>query len=106
MYLWQMMAFNNPGNVFVTCQRQLGPYLEREIKSLNFEILRSGNTGVLIRASLNDCILLNLKLRCASQVLYSLKKFKAHHPDDVYEEAGKIKWEIGRASCRERVAHA
>ncbi len=93
MYLWQMMAFNNPGNVFVTCQRQLGPYLEREIKSLNFEILRSGNTGVLIQASLNDCILLNLKLRCASQVLYSLKKFKAHHPDDVYEEAGKIKWE-------------
>lgn len=88
-----MISFKTPGNVFITCQRQLGPYLEQEVKDLNFKIVESGNTGVLINASLNDCILLNLKLRCASQVLYSLKKFKAETADDVYEEVSKIQWE-------------
>jgi putative N6-adenine-specific DNA methylase len=42
---------------------------------------------------MNDCIRLNLNLRCASQVLYSLKEFPSNNPDDVYRELFKIPWE-------------
>ncbi|HUP11209.1 MAG TPA: hypothetical protein VM187_03325, partial [Niastella sp.] len=35
----------------------------------------------------------NLNLRCASQVLYSLKDFTASHPDDIYKTLIELPWE-------------
>ncbi|MEO5966710.1 MAG: class I SAM-dependent RNA methyltransferase, partial [Ferruginibacter sp.] len=43
--------------------------------------------------SLLDCIKLNMNLRCASQVLFSLKEFEAMNADDLYKNAREIEWE-------------
>ncbi len=50
-------------------------------------------TGVRLQGSVNDCIRLNLNLRCASQVLYSLKQFQAADADAVYHALFNFPWE-------------
>ena len=79
--------------LIVTCSKRLSPYLEKEIIELGFKPERTFQTGVELLGTLNDCIRLNLNLRCASQVLYSLKEFPSNGPDDVYRELFKIPWE-------------
>jgi putative N6-adenine-specific DNA methylase len=71
-----MSLFTDKAAVTVTCPKRLAPYLEQEIKELGFVTEETFVTGVRITASLNDCVKLNLNLRCASQVLYSLKQFR------------------------------
>ncbi|MFC3199177.1 class I SAM-dependent RNA methyltransferase [Parapedobacter deserti] len=88
-----MEVFNTPSKVIVTCYRRLSPYLQEEIKELGFNIDRSFATGVALEATVNDCIRLNLHLRCASQVLYSLNAFQAANPDELYEALSEIPWE-------------
>ncbi len=79
--------------IIVTCSKRLSPYLEKEIIELGFAPVRTFQTGVELSGTLNDCIRLNLNLRCASQVLYSLKEFTANNADDVYKESLNIHWQ-------------
>ncbi|MEJ7671492.1 MAG: hypothetical protein WKF59_01925 [Chitinophagaceae bacterium] len=79
--------------IIVTCSKRLSPYLEQEILELGFKPVRTFSTGVELLGTLNDCIRLNLHLRCASQVLYSLKEFPSYHPDDIYREVFQMPWE-------------
>lgn len=88
-----MSLFTTKGNIIITCNKRLAPYVEQEVKELGFKIERSFVTGVAIEGTINDCIRLNLYLRCASQVLYSLKQFNARNADDVYDEVYRYKWE-------------
>jgi 23S rRNA G2445 N2-methylase RlmL len=87
------MDFNKDSRVIITCNKRLAPILEGEVKELGFTPTRVFGTGVELKASLRDCIKLNLNLRCASQVLYSLKQFRAGNPDDVYNEVVRFPWE-------------
>ena len=80
-----MSLFNTRSSVTITCHKRLTPYLEQEVKELGFEVEETFVTGVRLFGSINDCIKLNLNLRCASQVLYSLKKFEARDADDIYQ---------------------
>ena len=79
--------------IIVTCSKRLSPYLEQEIIELGFRPVRTFQTGVELSGTLNDCIRLNLNLRCASQVLYSLHDFYCDSPDDLYKELLQIPWE-------------
>lgn len=88
-----LAPYRNGANVVVTCSKRLAPYLESEIRQLGFSPLRVFATGVMVEATLNECITLNLHLRCASQVHYSLQRFRAGHPDDVYREVAAMPWE-------------
>lgn len=88
-----MNVYTTASVITVTTPKRLTPYLEREIKELGFEIEESFVTGVKIRGTVNDCIKLNLNLRCASQVLYSLKKFTAANADDVHRHLIDYPWE-------------
>ncbi|QES89712.1 THUMP domain-containing class I SAM-dependent RNA methyltransferase [Rhizosphaericola mali] len=88
-----MLYFRKPGNITITCHNRIAPYLAQEVKALGFAIEEEFVTGVKIKGSLNDCIRLNLNLRCASQVLYSLRKFSARNADEIYNEARKMQWE-------------
>lgn len=88
-----MNIYTTRSSVIITCHKRIAPYLEQEVKELGFEIEESFVTGVRLYASVNDCIKLNLNLRCASQVLYSLKKFEAHHADDIYKNLVDFAWE-------------
>jgi putative N6-adenine-specific DNA methylase len=88
-----MSLFTDKAAVTVTCPKRLAPYLEQEIKELGFVTEETFVTGVRITASLNDCVKLNLNLRCASQVLYSLKQFSAENSDDIYRNLKDYPWE-------------
>ncbi len=88
-----MPSFNITSRIIITCSKRLSPYLQNEIIELGFKIERAFPTGIEINGTLNDCIKLNLNLRCASQVLYSLKSFPCNNPDQLYDSVSQIKWE-------------
>jgi putative N6-adenine-specific DNA methylase len=67
--------------------------LESEIRELGFIPERTFATGVELKGSLLDCIKLNINLRSASQVHYSLRQFKVRNPDDLYNEVLRFPWE-------------
>jgi len=88
-----MQVFHNKSKVIITCNNRLSPYLQQEVIALGYTIERAFATGVELNITLTECIKLNLNLRCASQVLYSIKSFKAITPDDLYQEISAIEWE-------------
>jgi 23S rRNA G2445 N2-methylase RlmL len=88
-----VQIFNTESRIIVTCSNRLSIYLEQEIKKLGYTPVRIFKTGVEIVGSMQDCIKLNLNLRCASQVLFSLKEFRAVNADDVYKIALDVAWE-------------
>jgi len=71
----------------------LAPALRSEVIGLGFDVDRVFQTGVELTGTVNDCIRLNLNLRCASQVMYSLKTFICNHPDELHQNLVTIPWE-------------
>jgi putative N6-adenine-specific DNA methylase len=88
-----MSLFTSKAIIIITCPKRLAPFLEGEVKELGFSIEETFVTGVRVMGTINDCIKLNLNLRCASQVLYSLKKFEAIDADAIYSNLIGFPWE-------------
>jgi putative N6-adenine-specific DNA methylase len=88
-----MSLFTDKGVIIVTCPKRLAPYVEQDIKEIGFEPEETFITGVRLMGTINDCIKLNLNLRCASQVLFSLKQFEAENADDIYKHLIDYPWE-------------
>ena len=88
-----MNVFTTPSTVVITCHKRIAPYLQQEVEELGFTIDETFVTGVKLKATMNECIKLNLHLRCASQVLYSLRQFTATDPDAVYQGVKEQEWE-------------
>lgn len=88
-----MSLYTTKGTVTITCNKRLTPFLEQEVKDLGFTVEETFVTGVRLNASLNECIRLNLNLRCGSQVLYSLKQFEAIDGDEIYHQLKDYPWE-------------
>lgn len=88
-----MQVFQEESKIIITCNKRLSPYLQQEVEALGFEIKRSFQTGVELLGTVNDCIALNLNLRCASQILYLLKSFTAANPQALYDNLVTIEWE-------------
>lgn len=88
-----MQVFHTKSKIIITCNKRLSPYLQQEVEALGYKIIRSFSTGLELEGSINDCIPLNLNLRCASQILYSIKTFEAENPARLYKELLEIEWE-------------
>ncbi len=88
-----MNIFTEPSRIVITCNKRLAPYLEKEVEALGFELTRVFGTGVELKGNVNDCIKLNLNLRCASQIHYSLMEFEARDPDELYRGLNDYAWE-------------
>ncbi|HQW83878.1 MAG TPA: class I SAM-dependent RNA methyltransferase [Ferruginibacter sp.] len=88
-----MPDFKLVSRIIITCSNRLSNYLQAEITELGFKPERVFKTGVELKGSLQDCICLNLNLRCASQVLFSLKEFTANNADDLYKTLIDFSWE-------------
>src|ERR1700741_5197460 len=88
-----MEVFHTESKVIITCNKRLSPYLQTEVEALGFKPVRVFQTGIELKATVNDTISLNLNLRCASQVLYLLKSFTAANPQQLYELLVAIEWE-------------
>jgi putative N6-adenine-specific DNA methylase len=88
-----MQVFHTESKIVITCNKRLSPYLQKEVEELGFKPVRVFQTGVELLGTVTDCIALNLNLRCASQVLYLLKNFKADDPQELYNNLVEIEWE-------------
>jgi len=88
-----MQVFHTESKIIITCNKRLSPYLQQEVEALGFTPDRVFQTGVELTGTVDDCIALNLNLRCASQVLYLLKSFKAADPKELYDNLVEIEWE-------------
>lgn len=88
-----MNVFSDRSRIIITCNKRLTPYLELEVTELGFTLIRTFQTGVELEGTVEDCIRLNLNLRCASQVHYSLKEFRAEHPEELYNVLVRMPWE-------------
>ena len=88
-----MQVFHTKSRIIITCNKRLSTYLQQEVEALGYKITRSFSTGVELEGTINDCIPLNLNLRCASQVLYLIKSFEAENPARLYKEVLDIEWE-------------
>lgn len=93
--LWPQVpeALPHQSKIVITCNKRLSPYLQQEVEALGFTPTRVFQTGVELKGTVTDTIALNLNLRCASQVLYLLKSFKADDPAQLYNELVTIEWE-------------
>ncbi len=88
-----MNLWTNTSRIIITCSNRLSPYLQQEVEALGFKPVRVFKTGVQLEGSMKDCIVFNLNLRCASQVLFSIKNFKAENANDLYNELVEIPFE-------------
>ena len=88
-----MQLFTTTSRIIITCSNRLSPWLQLEVAALGFKPERVFKTGVELKGTLQDCIKLNLNLRCASQVLFSLQEFKADNADELYKTLIDFPWE-------------
>lgn len=88
-----MQVFHNKSKIIITCNKRLSTYLQDEVEALGYTITRNFGTGVELEGTVSDTIALNLNLRCASQILYSIKSFTAENPARLYKELLEIDWE-------------
>jgi putative N6-adenine-specific DNA methylase len=88
-----MSVFSTDSKIIITCNKRLSPYLQQEVEALGFTPDRVFQTGIELTGTVNDCIPLNLNLRCASQVLYLIKSFTAADPKELYDGLVEIEWE-------------
>jgi len=88
-----MDIFNTPSRILITCNKRLAPYLAQEVEELGYTPVNTFGTGLELEGTVNDCIRLNLNLRCASQIHYSLKRFRARNPEDLYNTLIRFPWE-------------
>lgn len=88
-----MQLFNISNRIIVTCSNRLSPFLQQEISELGFTPVRTFKTGVELKGTLADCISLNVNLRCASQVLFSIGEFTALNADELYKRLIDFDWE-------------
>ena len=88
-----MQIFNATNRIIITCSNRLSPFLQQEVLELGFKPVRTFKTGVELNGTLADCIKLNLNLRCASQVLFSIKEFTSDNADNLYKTLLDFEWE-------------
>lgn len=88
-----MNPFSTSGRIIITCHKWLAPALQAEVTQLGFPVVRTFQTGVELSGTMTDCVRLNLNVRCASQVMYSLKAFSCDHPDELYQNLLDVSWQ-------------
>ncbi|GJM30369.1 MAG: RNA methyltransferase [Cyclobacteriaceae bacterium] len=79
--------------ILVTCALGVSQVLSQEIKEHGYLPLKVNPLSVELKGNLRDCMYLNLHLRTASKVLLLIKRFRAPHPDQLYQVISKIPWE-------------
>ena len=82
-----------PSLLIVTCSPGITPYLAQEIRDLGFTVGRTTETTVETEGTLEDCMRLNMNLRTAYRVLYTLDRFRASNPNQLYNTLVEIPWE-------------
>ncbi|HRF27520.1 MAG TPA: THUMP domain-containing protein [Ferruginibacter sp.] len=88
-----MDIFAIKSRIIVTCSNRMSPFVEQEIRDAGLNIEQVFKTGVALEGNMQDCILLNLRLRSAGQVLFSIRHFFAEDANELYNAIRQIPWE-------------
>ena len=88
-----MNVFTIASTITITCIKRLAPYVKREVEELGYVPDEVFQTGVSFMGKMEDCIRLNLNLRCASQVLFQLGEFTVDDPQELYQSIFVLPWE-------------
>lgn len=88
-----MQVFSSNSKIIITCHKWLSSALSKEVEALGYSNIRVFQTGVELSGTMEDCIRLNLNLRTASQVMFSLKAFICNDPNELYRNLVTIPWE-------------
>jgi 23S rRNA G2445 N2-methylase RlmL len=88
-----MQLFQTTSRIVVTCSHRLAPWLQQEVEALGYRPLSVFKTGVVLTGTMADCIRLNLQLRCASQVLFSIARCRAADAQGIYDAVARQPWE-------------
>lgn len=88
-----MQVFSINSKIIITCHKWLSSALSKEVEALGYSNIRVFQTGVELSGTMEDCIRLNLNLRTASQVMFSLKAFICNDPNELYRNLVTIPWE-------------
>ena len=87
------MDFSQSRPLLITCAKGVAPFLEQELRQLQFPVTHVMNLGVFTQGSLTDCIRLNMQLRTSMRVLYLFDEFRAANPDELYAHVRHLPWE-------------
>lgn len=88
-----MTVFDTKSTVLVTCPRAASSILAAEISALGFPVHSELAAAVETTATLRECMRLNLYLRTAHRVQYTLKTFTAIDADQMYSQVHSVPWE-------------
>ena len=86
------MDFSTSSKIVISHALFAGEQLTAELDALGFQVKEQNRLNVITEGTLNDCILLNLKLRTAHRVLYHLAGMRAVKLDDLYWKIKKVDW--------------
>jgi len=106
-----MADFRINGTVSVTCPLGIAPWLEQEVKAHGFKPVQTRETGLELKASLNECVYLNYWLRTAHRIHYLINEKPVQNTKQLYEWIYTLPWqewihEDGYFSVTSRVDHA
>lgn len=88
-----MTLFDTQNTVLVTCPRMAAPILADELRALGYPVTAELPAAVETRGTLRDCMRMNLFLRTAHRVQYTLKEFTAADADRMYAQVHMVPWE-------------
>ena len=77
--------------------------VKREIQELGYKIIKSEDGKITYLGDERAIVRSNLWLRSADRVLLKMAEFEAVEFEELFQQTRGLAWEIGRASCRERV---
>lgn len=88
-----MTDFSKNGRILITCAKAMPPWLSMELKERGFPIVTELDSGVVTTGSLADTMKLNISLRTAHRVLFSVKEFQAPTAEHLYSKTLEVPWE-------------
>ncbi|MFH1080581.1 MAG: class I SAM-dependent RNA methyltransferase [Pseudomonadota bacterium] len=88
-----MSLWTNKSKIIATCAKGISPYLQAEMRDLNFPVHVVGEAAVETEGTLEDTMTLNLNLRTAHRILYFYHAFTAITLDDLYRHLVRLSWE-------------
>jgi putative N6-adenine-specific DNA methylase len=88
-----MSLWLKKSKIIATCAKGVSPYLQAEMRDLNFPVHAMGEAAVETEGALADAMTLNLHLRTAHRVLYLYHAFTAKTLEDLYNRLVRLSWE-------------
>jgi putative N6-adenine-specific DNA methylase len=76
-----------------TCPKGMAAALQQEVEAHGYVLAATDYTGVELSGTLQDCMYLNLQLRCCHKVLYRVQHFRARNPSELYKALVRVPWE-------------